>query len=194
MAQKTSDPDDQPNTSSSATKESPGPAAAQKQSTSHISSPASAPTPTSTPQPSSSTTTTTATTTSTTPASKPPDSKQSGENAANSNANANTQPMSKSNAAASNLLSKDAMAGPSPYGTRSRNRGQARPNYAEDKDLDVEMEDALPEKKEEEPKKGIRQVNAATNGTGDANKATASGSRKGAAADDSKATNLFRSI
>ncbi|KAH8157728.1 hypothetical protein CIB48_g10515 [Xylaria polymorpha] len=189
MAQKTSDPDDQPNPSSSATKGSPGPAAAQKQSTSHTSStapaPAPAPTPTSTPQSSSATTittTTTTTTTTNTTTTKLLDSKQPGENAAN----ANTQPMSKSNSAASNALSKDVMAGPSPYGTRSRNRGQARPNYAED--LDVEMEDAFPEKKEEEPKKGMRQANAATNGTGDANKATVSSSRKGAAADDSKTT------
>lgn len=94
--------------------------------------------------------------------------------------------MSKSNSAALHALSKDAMAGPSPYGTRSRNRGQARPNYAEDKDLDVEMEDAFPEKKEEEPKKGIRQASAATNGTGDATKVTAPSSRKSVAADDFK--------
>ncbi|KAI0555342.1 hypothetical protein F4679DRAFT_578728 [Xylaria curta] len=187
MAQKTSDPDDQPNPSSSVTKGSPGPAAAQKQSTSHASSPAHAPapTPTSTPQSSSATTTTTISNTNTntnTTTTNPPGSKQSGENAAN----ANIQSMSKSNSAASTALSKDAMAGPSPYGTRSRNRGQTRPNYAEDRDLDVEMEDAFPEKKEEEPKKGGRQANAATNGTGDANKATASSSRKGVAADDSK--------
>ncbi|KAI1162407.1 hypothetical protein F5B18DRAFT_384048 [Nemania serpens] len=178
MAQKTSDSDDQPNPSSSSTKESLGPAAAQKQSTSHTSSPAPAPAPALTHTPQSSTTTSATTT-------KSLDSKQSEENAVN--ANATTQPMSKSNSAASNALSKDAMAGPSPYGTRSRNRGQARPNYAEDKDLDVEMEDAFPEKKEEEPKKGIRQANASTNGVGDANKATASSSRKAAAADDSKA-------
>lgn len=97
--------------------------------------------------------------------------------------------MSKSNSAASSVLSKDAMAGPSPYGTRSRNRGQARPNYAEDRDLDVEMEDAFPEKKEEEPKKGARQANATTNGTSEASKTTASSSRKGAAADDSRVSN-----
>ncbi|KAI0817443.1 hypothetical protein GGR55DRAFT_18491 [Xylaria sp. FL0064] len=173
MAQKTSDSDDQPNPSSSSTKEFPGPAAAQKQSTSHTSSPAPAPPNARTPTPQSSSSTTTT---------KPQDSKQSGENAAH----ANTQPMSKSNSAASSTLSKDAMAGPSPYGTRSRNRGQARPNYAEDRDLDVEMEDAFPEKKEEGPKKGVRQANAATNGTADTNKTTVSSSRKGAAADDSK--------
>ncbi|TGJ80044.1 hypothetical protein E0Z10_g8732 [Xylaria hypoxylon] len=177
MAQKTSDSDDPPNPSSSSTKEFPGPAAAQKQSTSHTSSPAPAAPNAHTPTPQSSFSTTTTTT-------KPLDSKQSGENAVN----ANTQPMSKSNSAASNPSSKDAMAGPSPYGTRSRNRGQTRPNYAEDRDLDVEMEDAPPEKKEEEPKKGMRQANAATNGTGDANKTTTSSSRKGAAADDSRAT------
>ncbi|KAI0508368.1 hypothetical protein F5B22DRAFT_650035 [Xylaria bambusicola] len=176
MAQKTSDSDDQPNPSSSSTKEIPGSAAAQKQTTSHTSSsPAPAPpnAPTPTPQSSSSTITTTT---------KPLDFKQSGENAAN----ANTQPMSKSHSAASSTLSKDVMAGPSPYGTRSRNRGQARPNYAEDRDLDVEMEDAFPEKKDEEPKKGVRQTNTTMNGTSDTSKTTASSSRKGAAADDSK--------
>ncbi|KAI8632055.1 hypothetical protein F5Y19DRAFT_472940 [Xylariaceae sp. FL1651] len=174
MAQKTSDSDDQPNPSSSSTKEFPGPAAAQKQSTSHTSSPAPAPAPAplnaTTPTPQSTTT-------------KPPDSKQSGENAANAH------PMIKSTSAASNTSSKDAMAGPSPYGTRSRNRGQARPNYAEDKDLDVDMEDAFPDKKEDEPKKAVRQTSAVTNSTGDANKVTMSISRKGAAADDSKTTN-----
>lgn len=175
MAQKTSDSDDQPNPSSSSTKESPG-YAAQKQSTSHTTGTSSLHLPAPASPPQSSPTTTLAT--------KIIDSKKSGDNAANTN----TQPVSKLNSATSNTLSKDAMAGPSPYGTRSRNRGQARPNYAEDKDLDVEMEDAPPEKKEEEPKKGLRQGNAATNGTGDANKATASGSRKGAAADDSNTT------
>ncbi|GAW22966.1 hypothetical protein ANO14919_125130 [Xylariales sp. No.14919] len=174
MAQKTSDSDDPPNPSSSSTKEFSGPAAAQKQSTSHTSSPAPAAPNARTPTPQSSSSTTT----------KPLDSKHPGENAVN----VNTQPMSKSNSAASTSLSKDAMAGPSPYGTRSRNRGQARPNYAEDRDLDVEMEDAFPEKKEEEPKKAMRQVNAAMNGTGDANKTTTSSTRKSAAADDSRTT------
>ncbi|KAI0200062.1 hypothetical protein F4808DRAFT_451101 [Astrocystis sublimbata] len=191
MAQKTSDPDDhQANPPSSTTKGSPGPAATQKQSTSHISSPAPAPapapipTPTCTSQPSSTTIglSTTTTTTNNTTTAKSLNSTQSGENAASNNAH----PVSKFNSAALSTSSKDIMAGPSPYGTRSRNRGQGRPNYAED--MDVEMEDAFPEKKEEEPKKAIRQAHAATNGTGDAHKATVSGSRRGAAADDSKTT------
>lgn len=43
---------------------------------------------------------------------------------------------------------------PSPYGTRSRNRtGAARPNYAEDKDLDLDIFDAYPQRKEDDPKK-----------------------------------------
>lgn len=48
----------------------------------------------------------------------------------------------------------------SPYGTRSRNRtGNARPNYAEDKDVDLDYE-YLPPKKENELKKSTRQNNA----------------------------------
>ncbi|KAI1322220.1 hypothetical protein F5Y16DRAFT_51572 [Xylariaceae sp. FL0255] len=169
MAQKTSDSEDQPNPSSSSTKEFQGPAA-QNQPTSHTSSPAPAPSPTH------------AAHSTTTSAIKSSNSKSSGDNAAN------PQSMTKSTSAASNALSKDTMAGPSPYGTRSRkNRGQNRPNYAEDKDLDVEMEDAIPERKEEELKKAPRQANAATNGTSDAHKNTTTSSRRAAAADDSKA-------
>lgn len=42
---------------------------------------------------------------------------------------------------------------PSPYGTRSRNRtGAARPNYAEDKDLDMDIFDAYPHRKDGDPK------------------------------------------
>ncbi|KAK8089567.1 BAH/PHD-containing protein [Apiospora hydei] len=83
------------------------------------------------------------------------------------------QPMSKSaaTAAGANLATKDNMSSssqPSPYGTRSRNRGQARPNYAEDKDADMEMFDAAPEKKEEEPKKASRQAGNLANGSSDA--------------------------
>ena len=47
----------------------------------------------------------------------------------------------------------------SPYGTRSRNRtGTSRPNYAEDKDLDVEMFDA----RDDGSKKAIRQAASAS--------------------------------
>ncbi|KAI0022172.1 hypothetical protein F4780DRAFT_769847 [Xylariomycetidae sp. FL0641] len=160
MAQKTSDSDDQPNPSSSSTKELPGPAASQKQSTSHTSSPAPAPR----------------------HHSKSSDPKDARENAVDS------QSITKSAAPlGSNFLSKDAMAGPSPYGTRSRNRGQARPNYAED--VDVDMEDAYPEKKEDEPRKHARQTNGTMNGTGDAPRAANSTSRKSAAPDDFKIGN-----
>ncbi len=45
-------------------------------------------------------------------------------------------------------------AGTPHYGTRSRNRtGGARPNYAEDKDLDMELFEMYPERREDEPKK-----------------------------------------
>ncbi|KAM0819611.1 putative Lid2 complex component snt2 [Seiridium cardinale] len=79
---------------------------------------------------------------------------------------------------------KDAMTGPSPYGTRSRNRGQPRPNYAEDKDMDTEMFDAYPEKKEQEPKKTSRQ---SLNGAVDAPRAGGPSARKVAAPEESKA-------
>lgn len=76
---------------------------------------------------------------------------------------------------------KDAISGPSPYGTRSRNRGQPRPNYAEDKDVDTDMFDAYPDKKEAELKKTSRQ---AANGTTDAPRAASINVRK--PADESK--------
>ncbi|KAK4165687.1 putative SANT domain-containing protein 2 [Cladorrhinum sp. PSN259] len=42
----------------------------------------------------------------------------------------------------------------SPYGTRSRNRnGAARPNYAEDRDIDMEIFDNYPERKDQDSKK-----------------------------------------
>ncbi|KAI4868498.1 hypothetical protein F4820DRAFT_409518 [Hypoxylon rubiginosum] len=159
MAQRSSDPDDQPNPSSSSNKELPDSGSAQNKFTSHTSTPAPATQP-----------------------SKPTNPKVSGENAADSHS------MTKSSSPASNPPAKDAMSGPSPYGTRSRNRGQARPNYAEDKDVDVDMYDAYLEKKEEEPKKSSRQNGASTNGTSDASKATASASRKGAVPEDGKAS------
>ncbi|KAH6691619.1 SANT domain-containing protein [Plectosphaerella plurivora] len=79
--------------------------------------------------------------------------------AANSNG---SQPMTKSNSASSDTAAATARDsalaaavaagdGASPYGTRSRNRtGTSRPNYAEDKDIDAEMFDYVPDKKEKE--------------------------------------------
>ncbi|KAI0008526.1 hypothetical protein F4779DRAFT_435935 [Xylariaceae sp. FL0662B] len=162
MAQKTCDPDDQPNPSSSSNKDLADSGSRQIKSTSHTSSPAPA-----------------------AEQSKSVDSKDPGGNAAAS------QPMSKTNSSGSNPSAKEAMAGPSPYGTRSRHRGHARPNYAEDKDVDVDMYDAYPERKEDEPKKSSRQANnTATNGVNDAPpRATTSTSRKGAASEDVKAHN-----
>lgn len=56
-----------------------------------------------------------------------------------------SQPMTKSSSSSSmpsvTGTSTADVAGPSPYGTRSRNRtGNARPNYAEDRELDAEFE------------------------------------------------------
>ncbi|KAI5926824.1 hypothetical protein F4810DRAFT_490241 [Camillea tinctor] len=161
MAQKTSDSDDQPNTSSSTTKTSPASSSAHnKQPSSNTSSPAP-----------------------TTEHSKSVESKEPGENASS------TQTVTKTSLATSHSSSKDAMAGPSPYGTRSRNRGQARPNYAEDKDMDIEMEDAYPEKKEDDHKKSSRQAHTATNGAADASKSANSTSRRSIAPEDVKAGN-----
>jgi hypothetical protein len=159
MAQKThtgGDAHDQPNAASSSTKASPDSGTNQIKSSSRVSSP--------------------------TPASQqqaqPSEQKDSIEDAVDA------QLLNKATSG-SDQSGKDPMAGPSPYGTRSRNRGQARPNYAEDKDVDIEMYDAYPEKKEE-PKKSSRQVSAASNGVGDAPKPLGPGSRKSAALEDGK--------
>lgn len=55
---------------------------------------------------------------------------------------AGSQPMTASNSITSNPAATDAgSSAAAPYGTRSRNRnGTSRPNYAEDKELDVEFE------------------------------------------------------
>ncbi|KAF8848164.1 hypothetical protein BDZ45DRAFT_295812 [Acephala macrosclerotiorum] len=59
-----------------------------------------------------------------------------------------SQPMTKSDSSSSNPSARDATAGGTGgavYGTRSRNRtGASRPNYAEDKEIDMELEVAPP--------------------------------------------------
>jgi hypothetical protein len=59
--------------------------------------------------------------------------------------NIESQPMTASNSTSSNPAAVDMNIGVSvPYGTRSRNRnGTSRPNYAEDKELDLEFEAAV---------------------------------------------------
>ncbi|KAK4128799.1 hypothetical protein N657DRAFT_629836 [Parathielavia appendiculata] len=55
---------------------------------------------------------------------------------------------------------------PSPYGTRSRNRtGAARPNYAEDKDLDLDIYDVYPQRKEDDSKKPSNKQQGASSST-----------------------------
>lgn len=78
---------------------------------------------------------------------------------------ASSQPMEKSASAGSSGSSKDAAGGTaSPYGTRSRNRnGTSRINYAEDKDLDVEMFEMYPERRDDDSKKPTRQAAASSN-------------------------------
>lgn len=72
--------------------------------------------------------------------------------------------MAKSSATPSAADAKDAAGtGPSPYGTRSRNRtGRARPNYAEDKDFDMDFENYPDKKDEADPKKPTKQANVPT--------------------------------
>jgi hypothetical protein len=81
-----------------------------------------------------------------------------------SDAKSTSEPVTADSGRAS--LDKDAAAEMAAgYGTRSRNRtGNARPNYAEDKDYDVEMYDFDHGKNQQDPKKGARQASGAANG------------------------------
>lgn len=99
-----------------------------------------------------------------------------------------SQPMTKSSSSSSGSNppdAKDAATGPSPYGTRSRNRtGRARPNYAEDKDIDSDLYDAAPERKDDgDAKRSTRQANPSSTTAQDApesgpSSASSSSSRK----------------
>ncbi|KID99991.1 Bromo adjacent protein, partial [Metarhizium majus ARSEF 297] len=85
------------------------------------------------------------------------------------NASSNPDPSSKDSGA-------DMAAG---YGTRSRNRGgNARINYAEDKDIDMDVYDYYDKKDQDVPKKSSRKSDVAANGDG---AARAVGSRRAAA-------------
>jgi hypothetical protein len=69
---------------------------------------------------------------------------------------------------------------PSPYGTRSRNRtGATRPNYAEDKDLDLEMFDAYPQRKDDDAKKLATKQQGASSTPTPANSTPAAAPRAG---------------
>lgn len=72
-----------------------------------------------------------------------------------------------------------------PYGTRSRNRtGNARINYAEDKDIDADVYDYYHDNKDPDgSKKPSRQANAAANGDGPRGGVAA---RRAAASDEAK--------
>lgn len=91
--------------------------------------------------------------------------------------------VTKSTSASSEPAAKDVMSGPSPYGTRSRNRGQPRPNYAEDKDMDTEMYDAFPDRKEQEAKKASRPI---ANGVPEASRTGGSSARKVATVEETQ--------
>ncbi|TEA14187.1 E3 ubiquitin-protein ligase SNT2 [Colletotrichum sidae] len=99
-----------------------------------------------------------------------------------------SQPMNKSSSSGSDPAAKDAAAElPNPYGTRSRNRnGSSRPNYAEDKDLDADMFDYYPEKKEQESKKSARHSNVSAGATLDAPRPNGASRKEAAASEDAK--------
>ncbi|KAK1976972.1 hypothetical protein LZ30DRAFT_602358 [Colletotrichum cereale] len=98
-----------------------------------------------------------------------------------------SQPMTKSSSAGSDPASKDAgIEAANPYGTRSRNRnGSSRPNYAEDKDLDVDMYDYAPEKRDQESKKSARHSNVSATSAPEGARANGS-ARKALPSDDTK--------
>lgn len=98
-----------------------------------------------------------------------------------------SQPMSKTTSTGSDPAGKDATTETaSPYGTRSRYRtGSSRPNYAEDKDIDVDMYDYYPEKKDPEPKKSSRHANQSATSAHEHSRSNGS-SRKTTSADDDK--------
>lgn len=78
---------------------------------------------------------------------------------------------------------KDALSGPSPYGTRSRNRGQARPNYAEDS-MDIDAYEAPSDKKDDEAKKLGRQTSNGASAVPDAPRPAAASTRKSLLVED----------
>ncbi|KAL8642041.1 MAG: hypothetical protein Q9228_001235 [Teloschistes exilis] len=75
----------------------------------------------------------------------PPDPSPSGPEISAKTGRLGSQPMTTTSSASSTIHSQARNAmddqGPAPYGTRSRNRvGNARPNYAEDRELDMDYE------------------------------------------------------
>lgn len=96
-----------------------------------------------------------------------------------------SQPMAKTSSSSSASITADAKdaaaTGPSPYGTRSRNRtGRSRINYAEDKDLDMTDFDSVAERKGDADPKKIRPAlaNAPTTSNDGPPRPSASSARK----------------
>ncbi|KAK1754948.1 hypothetical protein QBC47DRAFT_204962 [Echria macrotheca] len=99
---------------------------------------------------------------------------------------ASPQPMDRLSSAAS----KEGAGGTaSPYGTRSRNRG-ARPNYAEDKDIDMDLFDNYPDRRDDDGRKTVtRQASFSNNATQVAPRSVNGTSRKPLPPDDGKPQN-----
>ena len=106
---------------------------------------------------------------------------------------ASPQPMDgKPAPAGSQAASKDAGGSgtASPYGTRSRNRnGASRPNYAEDKDIDMDLFEMYPERRDDDPKRAATRQTSASNAAQAAAPRSVNGpSRKALPSDDTKPT------
>jgi len=90
---------------------------------------------------------------------------------------AESQPMATSDSNSPHLPTKDsagvALSSAAPYGTRSRNRaGISRPNYAEDKEIDAELEIASPAKDNNIGRKMARGTDVGVSGAPDVNKSS----------------------
>ncbi|KAF7559767.1 hypothetical protein G7046_g4367 [Stylonectria norvegica] len=73
------------------------------------------------------------------------------------------------------------------YGTRSRNRhGNSRPNYAEDKDIEMDQYDFYHEKKDGDTKKSSRQASAAANANANGDVTRGGANPRKAGTDDTK--------
>ncbi|CAM1506526.1 Fc.00g061670.m01.CDS01 [Cosmosporella sp. VM-42] len=96
------------------------------------------------------------------------------------------EPMTTSSSA--DAMAKDAgVDSGASYGTRSRRReGASRPNYAEDKDIEMDLYDYYHDKKNGDSKKSLRQASTAATGDATATRGSANSRKAGTGTDDTK--------
>lgn len=96
--------------------------------------------------------------------------------------------MDKPASAGSQATSKDGAGGTaSPYGTRSRNRnGGARPNYAEDKDIDMDLFDNYSERRDDDSRKTITRQASFSNNAAQTTPRSGNGTSRKPLPDDTK--------